>query len=839
MPNWKKLITSGSDAALKSLQITNTTNAGVDTDKFLVLDSSNNVDFRTGAEVRSDIGAGTGNGTVTGTGGNNRVATWNGSTSLDGSSNFTYDGTTLNLTYTGTGDLLRLTSTDAGAASAPDLTFCRDSASPADDDTLGTIQFYGEVSGTSVCKNYASIYGRIACATNGQTKGNLSFKAECNNVFIDTANFSPNGLYVMPPDDFAITSPGIGLTVTGGVSGSTTLQIGSGHTNTGTLSSIAGGTLNTVSAACGFIGGGSTNTIGASNCSVIVGGANNCITDSCSQASTIVGGGSHCIKGKYGFIGGGGANQICFLHDYAAIAGGHANIICSPYAFIGGGKGNCVKRDIMSNSGCYSAVVAGQNNSTNANFSFIGGGCANCIPCQGCFTSILGGQSNIVTSCHSSIGGGTLNTASGNFSFIGGGQSNIAEGVHSYAGGQESCTTGAQGFAHGYQACATGGASAAFGAVQEAIGDNSFIAGGASNSACAQYSFVGGFNNETTTSAKASSVLGENNCVNAPWSFAVGSDNCILGGNVLAVAGGNIVGGKVNRVQGTYSLGNLVMGNDNCIGDGSSGVGGAAAFGGGNCILADGTVAIGINNNNPVSGQTGYGCNTLLLGCNNQAHFGENNIIGGTDSDGYGTNSIAFGCGATSATGGQQYAFGTGTTNPNNGSTANTNDSFVIGRYNKWNISDSHLFAVGMGSGDNDALRSNAFNISSNGRTGLGCTSPQTRLDVNGTTRTTSLVETSARRYKENIVSLQDQLDNIKKLEPVEFEWKETKKKDIGLIAEDVEKVYPHLVEHDDNGDLMGVKYSKITSLLIKAVQEQQQQIEELKKEIFTIKQQR
>ena len=97
------------------------------------------------------------------------------------------------------------------------------------------------------------------------------------------------------------------------------------------------------------------------------------------------------------------------------------------------------------------------------------------------------------------------------------------------------------------------------------------------------------------------------------------------------------------------------------------------------------------------------------------------------------------------------------------------------------------------------------------------------------------------RKLKEQaaiIKSLQDQLDNLKKLEPVEFEWKETKKKDIGLIAEDVEKIYPQLVEHDDNGDLMGVKYSKITSLLIKAVQEQQDQIDELKKEIFILKQQ-
>jgi len=43
-----------------TLQLDSVVNAGVDTDKFLVLDSSGNVDFRTGAEVLSDIGAGTG-----------------------------------------------------------------------------------------------------------------------------------------------------------------------------------------------------------------------------------------------------------------------------------------------------------------------------------------------------------------------------------------------------------------------------------------------------------------------------------------------------------------------------------------------------------------------------------------------------------------------------------------------------------------------------------------------------------------------------------------------------------------------------------------------------------
>ena len=63
MPNWKKVITSGSDAALNGVSVDGTlvlnsvVNAATDTDKFLVLDSSGNVDFRTGANVLSDIGA--------------------------------------------------------------------------------------------------------------------------------------------------------------------------------------------------------------------------------------------------------------------------------------------------------------------------------------------------------------------------------------------------------------------------------------------------------------------------------------------------------------------------------------------------------------------------------------------------------------------------------------------------------------------------------------------------------------------------------------------------------------------------------------------------------------
>ena len=48
---------SGSLAVTGSLSISSVVNAGTDTDKFLVLDTNGNVDFRTGAEILSDIGA--------------------------------------------------------------------------------------------------------------------------------------------------------------------------------------------------------------------------------------------------------------------------------------------------------------------------------------------------------------------------------------------------------------------------------------------------------------------------------------------------------------------------------------------------------------------------------------------------------------------------------------------------------------------------------------------------------------------------------------------------------------------------------------------------------------
>ena len=99
---------------------------------------------------------------------------------------------------------------------------------------------------------------------------------------------------------------------------------------------------------------------------------------------------------------------------------------------------------------------------------------------------------------------------------------------------------------------------------------------------------------------------------------------------------------------------------------------------------------------------------------------------------------------------------------------------------------------------------------------------------VDGALSATSITETSALKYKENINEITSS-DIIYNLRPVTFDWKKDGSHDVGLIAEEVGDHMTELVSRDKEGNVEGVKYSKLTSLLIKAVQDQQKEIDELK----------
>ena len=92
----------------------------------------------------------------------------------------------------------------------------------------------------------------------------------------------------------------------------------------------------------------------------------------------------------------------------------------------------------------------------------------------------------------------------------------------------------------------------------------------------------------------------------------------------------------------------------------------------------------------------------------------------------------------------------------------------------------------------------------------------------------------SDKRLKENIKPIESALDKVSKLQGVTFDWiqKEDKildiKQDIGFIAQDVQKVIPELVRENDNG-MLSMRHQGIAPILIEAIKELKQEIEELK----------
>ena len=92
-----------------------------------------------------------------------------------------------------------------------------------------------------------------------------------------------------------------------------------------------------------------------------------------------------------------------------------------------------------------------------------------------------------------------------------------------------------------------------------------------------------------------------------------------------------------------------------------------------------------------------------------------------------------------------------------------------------------------------------------------------------------TITEQSALRYKENIAPVTAALDKVDKLQPVSYNKKGSATKEIGLIAEDVFDIYPEFVLCDDNGDPLGIHYSRLTAVLIESVKELKKEINELK----------
>lgn len=111
-------------------------------------------------------------------------------------------------------------------------------------------------------------------------------------------------------------------------------------------------------------------------------------------------------------------------------------------------------------------------------------------------------------------------------------------------------------------------------------------------------------------------------------------------------------------------------------------------------------------------------------------------------------------------------------------------------------------------------------------------------LTTTGSTYSTAFYYSSDKNLKQNIEKLDPQtsLAKVLSLQGVSFDWKKDGTHSVGLIAQDVEKVYPELVHTDASSGLKSVEYGNLVAPLIEAVKAQQKQIDSLKAEIELMK---
>ena len=132
---------------------------------------------------------------------------------------------------------------------------------------------------------------------------------------------------------------------------------------------------------------------------------------------------------------------------------------------------------------------------------------------------------------------------------------------------------------------------------------------------------------------------------------------------------------------------------------------------------------------------------------------------------------------------------------------------------------------LGFATGGDERMR-----IDGAGNVSIGTTtnSNNYKLIVDGTVGAGAYVYNSDRNLKTNIKTIDNSLEKITSLRGVYFNWKTdaNSKRNIGLIAQEVEKVFPELVRGEEGNK--GVEYGNLVAPLIEAIKEQQKQINDL-----------
>ena len=134
--------------------------------------------------------------------------------------------------------------------------------------------------------------------------------------------------------------------------------------------------------------------------------------------------------------------------------------------------------------------------------------------------------------------------------------------------------------------------------------------------------------------------------------------------------------------------------------------------------------------------------------------------------------------------------------------------------------------------------------INSIGQVGIGTTVPTQALHVVGNVCASgTFLSCSDVRYKKDFFHIDHSLESILSLNGVYYHWRSdefpdmqfSNERQIGFSAQEVEKLFPEIVKTDANG-YKSVDYGRLTPVLVEAVKEQQQKIDNLEKQLNEVK---
>ena len=391
---------------------------------------------------------------------------------------------------------------------------------------------------------------------------------------------------------------------------------------------------------------------------------------------------------------------------------------------------------------------------------------------------------------------------------------------------------------------------------------------GFANSSGANNSFVGSGAGQLNTVGARNAFFGFNaGHANAGDALGNGSDNAFFGSGA-----GVSNTGQQNSFFGTGSGAANTTGNFNSFFGQASGLsnttGGFNTFIGSNTTITPGPIVNGVATTGSNNTAIGFGAKIdLASGTNltNATAIGANAMVAHS-------NSLVLGSinGVNNAT--ADTLVGIGTTSPSSKlQVQGINDSqtcnVVTIVYGNPGLLPGCGDALGIATSDPTSKLidgigqfGTVFNVRGDGEINtlgalsVGTLSPVRTLTVNGRARIGSIpLEASVAsvcfnfagdllqcggsslRFKTKVHPFFGGLDIIRRLRPISFNWKESGMPDIGLGAEDVAKVAPSFAITDSKGEIAGVKYDRLNILLINAVKEQQQQIEQQQKQIATL----